>query len=90
MMALRFYLRDVIDKCSMGWLKDVDGVTNHKTLVDQILERPSERTLFVTFNYDELIEDALLGLSREGPTRSILLTSTRLIRIILVYNNTLQ
>jgi SIR2-like domain len=62
MMALRFYIRDVIDKCSMGWLKDVDGVTNQKTLVDQILEWPSERTLFVTFNYDELIEDALLGL----------------------------
>jgi hypothetical protein len=62
MMALRFYIRDVIDECSMGWLKDVDGVTNQKTLVDQILEWPSERTLFVTFNYDELIEDALLGL----------------------------
>jgi hypothetical protein len=62
MMALRFYIRDVIDMCSKGWLKDIDGVTNHKTLVDQILERPSERTLFVTFNYDELIENALLSL----------------------------
>jgi hypothetical protein len=62
MLALRFYIRDVISECSKGWLKDVDGVTNHKTLVDQILERPSERTLLVTFNYDELIEDALLGL----------------------------
>lgn len=62
MMALRFYIRDVIAKCSKGWIKDIDGVTNHKTLVDQILERPSERTLFVTFNYDELIENALLGL----------------------------
>jgi hypothetical protein len=62
MLALRFYIRDVIHSCSTQWLKEVDGVTNHKTLIDQLLERPMERTLLVTFNYDELIEDALLGL----------------------------
>jgi len=59
-VALRFYIRDVIYECSMNWLDEIDGVTNHKTLVDQILEFPGGPTLFVTFNYDELIEDALL------------------------------
>jgi SIR2-like domain len=62
MMALRFYIRDIIYKCSIEWLKEVDGITNHKTLVDQIIEQPTERAIFVTFNYDELIEDALSDL----------------------------
>jgi len=59
MMALRFYIRDLIHECSTHWLEEVDGITTHKTLLDQIRGSQKDRTLFATFNYDELLEDAL-------------------------------
>jgi SIR2-like domain len=59
LMAVRYYIRDIIHHCCKDWLAEINCITNHKTLVDQILEYEKERILFVTFNYDELLEDAL-------------------------------
>ncbi len=58
-MAVRYYIRDIIYHCCTQWLTEVNCITTHKTLVDQILECERDRVLFVTFNYDELLEDAL-------------------------------
>ncbi len=62
LLAVRYYIRDVIESCSNPWLSEVDGITNHVSLVDQIQhwQKPDEAVLFVTFNYDELLEHALL------------------------------
>ncbi len=59
LLAVRYYIRDIIQECSKNWIPEVSCITTHKTLVDQILECAGERVLFVTFNYDELLEDAL-------------------------------
>ena len=67
LLAVRYYLRDVIGLCSSKWLEEVDGITNQKQLVQDITSAIGfsrdqgwpERVLFVTFNYDSLIEDAL-------------------------------
>lgn len=59
LLAVRYYIRDIIRECSTKWIHEVSCITNHKTLIDQILEKETERVLIVTFNYDELLEDAL-------------------------------
>jgi hypothetical protein len=59
LMAARYYIREIIHDCCKEWLKEVHGITTHKTFVDQILECESQRVLFVTFNYDTLVEDVL-------------------------------
>jgi hypothetical protein len=60
--SVRYYLRDLLFKCTINWLRHTSGVTNYATLVDQILlyhDRISP-ICFVTFNYDLLLEDALI------------------------------
>ncbi len=58
--AVRCYLHQVITGCENGWRDVAKGVTNYKSLLDQI-ERtyPKEPVCLVTFNYDTLLEDAL-------------------------------
>lgn len=57
LMAIRFYLRDLIKGCERGWVNNTFGVTNYRTVLDEI--RSVSRTCFVTFNYDTLLESAL-------------------------------
>lgn len=59
--AIGFYLHEMLWGCEVGWLKRSDGVTNHKTLLDQIrhYHRRLGGVCLVTFNYDRMIEDAL-------------------------------
>jgi hypothetical protein len=59
--AVRFYLRVALTRCGDQWLTESGGITNYKTLLDQIRHHrsPHERITFVTFNYDTLFEDAL-------------------------------
>jgi hypothetical protein len=59
LMAVRYYIREIIHDCCKEWLTEVHGITTHKTFVDQILECETQRVLFVTFNYDILLEDVL-------------------------------
>lgn len=59
MAAIRFYLQDIVDECgrSVGLI----GFTNHVSLVsqlDQWRHGRQEPVLYVTFNYDTLVEQA--------------------------------
>lgn len=57
LLALRFYIKAVINSCEKGWCTLAGGVSNYSTLLDDI--RLSGPALLVTFNYDTLIERAL-------------------------------
>jgi len=60
--AVRFYLQGIIWQCEDGWYRGEKQVaTNLMALIDQIEKSRGtrERPIFVTFNYDRLIENAL-------------------------------
>lgn len=59
--AVRFYLQTVISQCEDLWYRTRRVPTNMMALFDQIesMRRQRAHALFVTFNYDRLIEDAL-------------------------------
>jgi hypothetical protein len=61
LLAIRFYLSEVMRMCESQLLDQVRGVTNHAALIDEIDRRvPIGETVFiVTFNYDRLIEREL-------------------------------
>jgi hypothetical protein len=61
--AIRFYLRDLVRSCEINWLQQQpDQITNYIDLLSS-LERwradHDERLIFVTFNYDTLVERAV-------------------------------
>jgi hypothetical protein len=61
LMAVKFYLRDIIRDCSNEWVGSAYGLTNYTRLLDKIelWRRPAnERVLLVTFNYDHILEGA--------------------------------
>jgi hypothetical protein len=59
--AVRFYLRFSLTECQRAVNSEMRGVTNYKTLLDQIrhFRTDESRVCIVTFNYDTLVEDAL-------------------------------
>ena len=58
--AVRCYLHQVICGSENAWGRVTVGVTNYKSLLDQIERaQPKEPVCLVTFNYDTLLEDAL-------------------------------
>ena len=59
--AVRFYLQAIIARCEEGWYRNTQLPTNMMVLVDQIesFRAKRQRPIFVTFNYDRLIENAL-------------------------------
>ena len=67
--AVRYYLQYILWQCGIAWKNIAKGVTNYKTLLDQIerANKKNEPVCLVTFNYDTLLEDALsdFGLSIE-------------------------
>jgi SIR2-like domain len=65
LLALQYYIRDVIRECESRWSARTHGVSNYKTLLDQIRKHPD--LCFVTFNYDTLLETALAGLGVQIP-----------------------
>jgi len=56
--AIRHYLQFIIDWCDKQWSGKVKGVSNYKTLLDEIehVRKPGEQVCLVTFNYDTLLE----------------------------------
>jgi hypothetical protein len=61
--SVRFYLRDLLYACTNRWLGHTNGVTNYQDLIDQMLRRhraEEETICLVTFNYDLLLERALM------------------------------
>jgi len=69
--AVRYYLHDLLLKVSEEWLKHTSGVTNYATLLDQIrhLTPVGGAVCLVTFNYDLLLDRALLsfGFKQDDP-----------------------
>lgn len=61
--AVRFYLQSVIVSCENAWYRDKPVPTNMMALYDEIENARGTRAhaAFVTFNYDRIIEDALLN-----------------------------
>jgi hypothetical protein len=60
--AVRYYIQSIIADCEAGWFRTGPVSTNLMRLIDRIEQRrrgTRERPLFVTFNYDRLIEMAL-------------------------------
>ena len=71
LLAIRYYLKELLTSLSGNWLAKVGGVTNYTALLGQIHNhrRDDEPVCLVTFNYDTLIESALrahFGLGFEG------------------------
>lgn len=65
MLALRYYIKTIIEGCSGNWLGLCNGVTNYAVLLDTIdrwrrRKAEEERVVLVTFNYDLLLEDACI------------------------------
>jgi hypothetical protein len=63
MIAIRFYLQGILRDCERRWTGIHHGITNHATLLDEIEQwrcRTNEETYFVTFNYDTMLEVALI------------------------------
>ncbi|MBW8825493.1 MAG: hypothetical protein JF603_03950 [Acidobacteria bacterium] len=63
LLGFRYYVRDVIIGCAGGWLHSANGMTNYVSLVRTIEHWRAprdERVLFITFNYDLLLERALV------------------------------
>jgi hypothetical protein len=60
LMAIQYYLRQVIRSCQRSWTEHTYGASNYKTLLDQVRSYP--RVCFVTFNYDTMMESALEGI----------------------------
>jgi len=60
LLAIEYYIRDLIQTCQIKWLAATHGVTNYRTFLDQVRVFPE--ICFVTFNYDTLLEEALAGI----------------------------
>jgi hypothetical protein len=64
--AVRFYIQAIIAATEAKWYGEAPVATNHMALLDQIEAARSGRAhpIFVTFNYDRMIEDALANRGR--------------------------
>ena len=60
--AIRFYLQELLTFLAMRWLDEIGNFSNYNALLDQIQNHiPGEDpVLLVTFNYDTLLESALI------------------------------
>ncbi len=59
--SLRFYLQEILWRASEEWPQLAHGATNYVDLVDRVEKwriRSDERVIYVTFNYDLLLEAA--------------------------------
>ena len=62
LLAFRMYLQALLRKCSSEGIDEVAGDTNHALLVRhlEMWRKPrNEPVLYVTFNYDSILEEAL-------------------------------
>lgn len=64
LLSVRYYIHDLLRIVSTEWLKRTNGVTNYAVLLDQIRHRntANEPVYLVTFNYDLLLDRAVLPL----------------------------
>jgi hypothetical protein len=62
LMAIRYYLADVVSRSTREWSAEFYGVTNYSILVNRLdawATSAGERILWVDFNYDSLLEEGL-------------------------------
>jgi hypothetical protein len=59
--AVRYYLQSMLSNCQSKWENVTRGVTNYNALLDRIEHRIKGDKVLVSFNYDTLLEDALLS-----------------------------
>jgi len=61
--SVTFYLRDLLFEVSNQWRDKTSGVTNYAPLIDEILRlnKSTEPICLVTFNYDLLLDRALIS-----------------------------
>lgn len=83
--AIRYYLQDMLWACQGEWQSVHRGVTNYKSLLDEInrLRKQEQSVCLVTFNYDTMLEDALptVGIEIGGLNDYIINTSYKLIKL---------
>jgi hypothetical protein len=63
MMAVRFYLRQILQRCGDEWFRLSSGCTNYHWLLDRLnrwAREHGEIALLVTFNYDDLLDRAFV------------------------------
>jgi hypothetical protein len=63
LVSVQYYLRDLLFAVTNTWIHQTDGVTNYASLMGEILRlnREQEAVCLVTFNYDLLLDNALLS-----------------------------
>jgi hypothetical protein len=61
MAAVKWYLHSMLWDCERQWEEVANGITNYKTLLDQIesSRKYDERVCLVTFNYDTLLDKVM-------------------------------
>lgn len=62
LLALRYYLREILTECGREWFRDAHGVTNYHRFLVKIREwqhQTGSPVCFVTFNYDTFLEQAV-------------------------------
>jgi hypothetical protein len=62
LMAIRYYLADVVSRSTTEWSEEFHGVTNYSILANRLdawSTATDERILWVNFNYDILFEEGL-------------------------------
>lgn len=72
LVAVKFYLADLLMEVTNQWVERTNGITNYAPLLDEILrlDNSGEEICLVTFNYDLLLERALISFrdfSEKGP-----------------------
>lgn len=69
LLSVRYYLHDLFRMVSAEWLKQTNRVTNYSVLIEQIrhLNKTREPVCLVSFNYDLLLDDALLSFDYKEP-----------------------
>ncbi len=62
LLSVRYYLHDLFRMVSAEWLKHTNRITNYAVLLEQIrhLNTASEPVCLVSFNYDQLLDYAIL------------------------------
>jgi hypothetical protein len=67
LVAIRYYLHVALWSCEDAWHELHKGVTNHATFLDAIERwrfKNDQRVCIVTFNYDRIIENAMVQVLR--------------------------
>ena len=80
LVAIRYYLHEMLSDCQSRWWNQHRGITNYLTFIDALGRwryENNEQVYFVTFNYDTMLEQSLEELWRLKFDNFSSYTSTR-------------